>query len=107
DQARRSGGRPAPPRILEVPASRRGGRGAGWGRSAGGEAIGGGKGQNEGPVTTGDGDKVEVRRPGGARRHAAASVGLWTRGGGAVLSCVNLPGHEARRLGEIVRRLTR
>ena len=107
DQARRAERRQSPRVRLELPVTLNEYRGASWSGMCVELSLSGMKVQTEAPLSTGLAIKCTFTPPDDGGSLDVICLVLRADADGAVLSFVNLPGHEARRLGEIVRRLTR
>ena len=107
DQARRAERRQSPRARLDLPVALHEYRGASWNGTCVELSVTGMKVTTDAPLTLGGAIKCSFRPPDDGAALDVISLVLRTDSDGAALSFVNLPGHEARRLGEIVRRLTR
>jgi DNA-binding response OmpR family regulator len=107
DQARRAERRQSPRARLDLPVALHEYRGASWNGTCVELSVTGMKVTTDAPLTLGVAIKCSFRPPDDGAALDVISLVLRTDSDGAALSFVNLPGHEARRLGEIVRRLTR
>jgi DNA-binding response OmpR family regulator len=107
DQARRADRRQSPRVRLELPVVLNEYRGASWRGTCVELSVSGMKVKSEAPLATGLAIKCAFTPPDDGAPLDVISLVLRIDADGAALSFVNLPGHEARRLGEIVRRLTR
>jgi DNA-binding response OmpR family regulator len=107
DQARRAERRQSPRTRLDLPVTLHEYRGASWSGTCVELSVTGMKVTTDAPLTAGGAIKCSFRPPDDGAALDVISLVVRTGSDGAALSFVNLPGHEARRLGEIVRRLTR
>jgi CheY-like chemotaxis protein len=107
DQARRAERRGAPRARAEIPVTLREYRGASWTGTCVEMSATGMKVTTSAALTTGTAVKCAFSPPDDGVPLDVISLVLRVGPDGAVLSFVNLPAHEGRRLGEIVRRLTR
>jgi CheY-like chemotaxis protein len=107
DQARRAERRQSPRARVDLPVTLHEYRGASWDGTCVELSVSGMKVKTEAPLSAGVAIKCSFRPPDDGAPLDVISLVLRAGAEGTVLSFVNLPGHEARRLGEIVRRLTR
>jgi CheY-like chemotaxis protein len=107
EQARRAERRQSPRVGLEVPVTLHEYRGASWSGTCVELSVSGMKVRSDAPLSVGVAIKCTFAPPDDGGALDVISLVLRADGDGAALSFVNLPGHEARRLGEIVRRLSR
>jgi CheY-like chemotaxis protein len=107
EQARRAERRQSPRVPLELPVTLNEYRGASWRGTCVELSVNGMKVKTQAPLATGLAIKCSFTPPDDGVALDVISLVLRIDADGAALSFVNLPGHEARRLGEIVRRLTR
>jgi CheY-like chemotaxis protein len=107
EQARWAERRQSPRARLELPVILHEYRGASWPATCVELSAGGMKVNTDAPLSTGLAVKCSFTPPDEGAALDVISLVLRAEADGAALSFVNLPGHEARRLGEIVRRLTR
>jgi DNA-binding response OmpR family regulator len=107
DQARRAERRQAPRARIELPVSLHEYRGASWSGTCVELSATGMKVKTAAPLSSGVAVRCSFQPPDEGAPLDVISLVLRVGADGAALSFVNLPGHEARRLGEIVRRLTR
>ncbi len=107
DQARRVERRQSPRARVDLAVTLHEYRGASWDGTCVELSVSGMKVTTDAPLSAGVAVKCSFRPPDDGASLDVISLVLRTGADGAALSFVNLPGHEARRLGEIVRRLTR
>jgi len=107
DQARRAERRQSARVRLELPVTLHEYRGASWPGTCVELSVSGMKVNTAAPLSTGLAIKCTFTLPDDGGALDVISLVLRAGADGAVLSFVNLPGHEARQLGEIVRRLAR
>jgi DNA-binding response OmpR family regulator len=107
DQARRADRRQSPRARLELPVTLHEYRGASWSGKCVELSATGMKVKSDAPLSVGVAIKCSFRPPDDGASLDVISLVLRADADGAALSFVNLPGHEGRRLGEIVRQLTR
>jgi DNA-binding response OmpR family regulator len=107
DQTRRAERRQSPRAHVELPVMLHEYRGASWSGTCVELSVTGMRVTTDAPLTRGVAIKCSFRLPDDGAALDVISLVLRTDSDGAALSFVNLPGHEARRLGDIVRRLTR
>jgi len=107
DQARRADRRQSPRARLELPVALHEYRGASWSGTCVELSATGMRVKSDAPLSAGVAIKCSFRPPDDGAALDVISLVLRADADGAALSFVNLPGHEGRRLGEIVRRLTR
>ena len=107
DQARRVERRQSPRARVDLAVTLHEYRGASWDGTCVELSVSGMKVTTDAPLSAGAAVKCSFRPPDDGASLDVISLVLRTGADGAALSFVNLPGHEARRLGEIVRRLTR
>jgi len=107
DQARHADRRQSPRARLELPVALHEYRGASWSGTCVELSATGMKVKSDAPLSAGVAIKCSFRPPDDGASVEVISLVLRADVDGAALSFVNLPGHEGRRLGEIVRRLTR
>ena len=107
DQARRADRRQSPRARLDLPVTLHEYRGASWSGTCVELSATGMKVKTDAPLSAGVSIKCAFRPPDDGAAIDVISLVLRADADGAALSFVNLPGHEGRRLGEIVRRLTR
>jgi DNA-binding response OmpR family regulator len=107
DQARRADRRHSPRARLELPVTLHEYRGASWSGTCVELSATGMKVKSDAPLSAGVAIKCSFRPPDDGASLDVISLVLRADADGAALSFVNLPGHEGRRLGEIVRQLTR
>jgi len=107
DQARRADRRQSPRARLELPVTLHEYRGASWSGTCVELSATGMKVKSDAPLSAGVAIKCSFRPPDDGASLDVISLVLRADADGAALSFVNLPGHEGRRLGEIVRQLTR
>jgi CheY-like chemotaxis protein len=107
DQARRVERRQSPRARVDLPVTLHEYRGASWNGTCVELSVSGMKVKTDAPLSAGVAIKCSFRPPDEGAPLDVISLVLRAGADGAALSFVNLPGHEARRLGEIVRRLTR
>jgi len=107
EQARRAERRQSPRVRLELPVALHEYRGASWRGTCVELSVSGMKVKSDAPLSTGLAVKCSFSPPDDGAALDVISLVLRVDADGAALSFVNLPGHEARRLGEFVRRLAR
>jgi len=107
ESARRADRRQSPRARLEMPVTLREYRGASWSGTCVELSMTGMKVKTDATLSTGVAIKCLFTPPDDGAPLDIISLVLRVGADGAALSFVNLPGHEARRLGEIVRRLSR
>lgn len=107
DQARRSERRRSPRVPLELPVTLHEYRGASWPGTCVELSVSGMRVRTDAPLSTGVAIKCTFTPADDGAALDVICLVLRAEADGAVLSFVNLPGHEARRVGEFVRRLTR
>ena len=107
DQARHAERRQSPRARVELPVTLHEYRGASWSATCVELSANGMRVTTEAPLSTGMAIKCAFTPPDEGGQLEVISLVLRTGADGAALSFVNLPGHEARRLGELVHRLTR
>jgi DNA-binding response OmpR family regulator len=107
EAARRAARRQSPRTRIEVPVTLREYRGASWSGRCVELSATGMKVKTEATLSAGLAIKCLFTPPDDGGPLDIISLVLRVDPDGAALSFVNLPAHEARRLGEIVRRLTR
>ena len=99
--------RQAPRVPVNIPVSLREYRGSGWDGTCIELSVTGMKVRTEGSLTVGTAVKCGFSLPDGGEPIDVISIVVRRDPTGTVLSFVNLPAHEQRRLGEIVRRTNR
>jgi DNA-binding response OmpR family regulator len=107
DQARLADRRQAPRARVELAVILQEYRGASWNGTCVELSATGMKVKTGAPLSPGVAIRCSFQPPDDGARLDVISLVLRVGADGAALSFVNLPGHEGRRLGEIVRRLTR
>jgi DNA-binding response OmpR family regulator len=107
EQARRAERRQSPRVRLELPVALHEYRGASWRGTCVELSVSGMKVKSDAPLSTGLAVKCSFSPLDDGAALDVISLVLRVDADGAALSFVNLPGHEARRLGEFVRRLAR
>jgi DNA-binding response OmpR family regulator len=107
EQARRAERRQSPRTRLEMPVTLREYRGASWNGTCIELSVSGMKVKTDAALTAGAAIKCSFAPPDNGPSVDVISLVLRASPDDAVLSFVNLPPHDARRLAEIVRRLTR
>jgi DNA-binding response OmpR family regulator len=107
DQAHRAERRQSPRAHLEVPVILREYRGASWTGTGIELSMTGMKVKTDAALAAGMAIKCSFTPPDDGEPVDVISLVLRVEPDGVVLSFVNLPGHEGRRLGEIVRRRAR
>src|SRR5438093_848646 len=107
ESARRADRRQSPRARLEMPVTLREYRGASWSGTCVELSMTGMKVKTDATLSSGVAVRCAFQPPDDGAPLDIISLVLRLGPDGAALSFVNLPGHEARRLGEIVRRLTR
>jgi DNA-binding response OmpR family regulator len=107
DQARLADRRQAPRARVELAVTLQEYRGASWNGTCVELSATGMKVKTGAPLSPGVAIRCSFQPPDDGARLDVISLVLRVGADGAALSFVNLPGHEGRRLGEIVRRLTR
>ena len=107
DQARLADRRQAPRARVELAVTLQEYRGASWNGTCVELSGTGMKVKTGAPLSPGVAIRCSFQPPDDGARLDVISLVLRVGADGAALSFVNLPGHEGRRLGEIVRRLTR
>lgn len=107
EQARRAERRQSPRARLELPVTLREYRGGSWRGTCRELSVSGMKVKTDAILTAGAAIKCSFSLPDAGAAVDVICLVLRTSADEAVLSFVNLPGDDARRLAELVRRLTR
>jgi DNA-binding response OmpR family regulator len=107
DQARRGERRQSARARVQIPVILREYRGASWNATCVELSVTGMRVLTETPLAAGVAVKCSFTPPDDGAPLDIISLVLRAGGDGTALSFVNLPAHEARRLGEVVRRLSR
>jgi DNA-binding response OmpR family regulator len=105
DQARRAERRQSPRARVELPVTLHEYRGAEWSATCVEISASGMRVTTDAPLSSGMAIKCSFTPPDDGGPLEVIALVLRTGADGAALSFVNLPGHEAHRLGELVRRL--